>query len=63
LEYFVGVERGIVSEEDLVGGKPGGGVNSVVVYRGGEREPVCPSFRVVRRYQPEVLFDPLILSF
>ena len=63
LQHFVGVERGVISEQDLVGGEPGSGVDPIVVYHCGKCKPVCPSFWVVRRYQSEVLFDPLVLSF
>src|SRR6266403_3894708 len=47
-QYLVGVERGVVSEEDLIGREPGGGVDSVVVHSRGEREPVRPPLWVAR---------------
>ncbi len=63
LQHFVGIERGVVSKEDLVGGEPGSGVDPIIVHRCGECEPVCPSLWVIRGDQSEVLFNPLILSF
>src|SRR6266478_10244974 len=57
-QHFVGVERGVISEKDLIGGESGGSVDSIVVHSGGEREPVCPSLWVVRGDQSKVLLDP-----
>ena len=48
LQHFVGVERGVVPEEDLVGRKSGGRIDPIVMYCGGECKPVRPSFWVVR---------------
>ncbi len=62
-QHFVGIERGVVSEEDLVRRESSGRVDPIIMHRRGQCEPVCPSFRVVRGDQPEVLFDPLVLSF
>jgi len=47
LQHFVGVERGVVSEEDLVRGKSGSGIDSIVMHRCGQCEPVCPSSWIV----------------
>src|SRR6266403_344848 len=61
-QHFVRVERGVISKKDLIGRESGGGVDSIIVYRRGEREPVRPPLWVVRGDQSKVLLDPLVLS-
>src|SRR6266404_3793899 len=62
-QHFVGVQCGVVSEEDLIGRKSGGGIDPVVMYHCGQCKPMCPSFWIIRGDQSEILFDPLVLSF